>query len=97
MPLTLIFYPSSPSVFLHPEEMHFKDIKAIKSEKSALWGVFSFYENWQKNIDGNWRENLTSNLTSGPQTVCLLSTENRGFFPKNLILLEEKTILRTAE
>lgn len=50
---TLIFYPSSLSVFLHPEEMHFKDVKAMKSDKSALWGVFSFYEDWQKNIDGN--------------------------------------------
>lgn len=53
MPRTLIFYPSSLSVFLHPEEMHFKDIKAKKSDKSALWGVFSFYEDWQENIDGN--------------------------------------------
>lgn len=50
---TFIFYPSSPPVFLHPKEKHFKDIKGTKSDKSALWGVFSFYENWQKSIDGN--------------------------------------------
>lgn len=99
MPLILIFHPCSPSVFLHPKEMHFKDNKAMKSDKSALWGVFSFYEDWQKNIDGNWlRGKFNFQIPFlVPRQCGYFPWKTSYFFPENLIVLEEKTILMTAE